>query len=124
MNTLPHADAVQGDLMTAAQGLLLLDWQAPAVLTARVALESYLRPFVLATQLECQKAMRDGIGGLCHHLKRHDLIGEKLHFNTVKLGRRLSAVAHGEKVSLLEAVELLERTQEQIEAFDRLRGCN
>lgn len=119
--TLPHADEVNGDLMTAAESLLVLGWQAPAVLTARVALERCLLELVATTGLPSENALRGGSGGLCHLLKINGLIGEKLHWGTVRLNRELSAVAHGEPVTLFDAVRLVELTQDRLADFRQLK---
>lgn len=121
MNNFPSADAVNGNLMTAAESLLMHGWQLPSILTARLALDRHLRFLVQVGGLEDE--VPRGAGGLSHQLKCNDLIGEQLHRGTVKLNRELNSVVHGEEVSLLEAVRLVELTQQRLEDFRSLSSC-
>lgn len=120
-HTLPPAESVDGDLMTAAQGLLLLGWTAPAVLTARVALEQSMVSAIVSAGIQQDRKPKVSPGRLCRLLKKHGLINEDFKEDTMGLNRQLSSVAHGADVCLFDAVQLVEQTRERLEDFQSLR---
>lgn len=108
---LPRADEVDGDLIQAAQPMLLLGWSEPALLTARCALErailEALSDFGLSDDIPTRRGLRDRLdrlefAGVIRHRFRKDL---------VEVYSEASRTAHGEPTTLHEAVTMVRRIE-------------
>lgn len=112
---LPHADDVDGDLMTASKSLLLLGWSAPAVLTARVAFERALWAAVTDDKRLRRLRQKGRAINVSRELKRLGMLTEDQHIENVDLYSSLSGVAHGDAVRLFDAVAMVRAVDERLE---------
>ena len=109
--TVPHADAVDGNLMEAAKPMLLLGWSVPAVLTARVLLERAVTALVIANGIRNRVPPNPKFYKFGRALRRIGVIDEPTHDRIATLYGDLSAIAHGRQVGLYEAVQLVQSVE-------------
>ncbi|QDU58179.1 hypothetical protein [Aeoliella mucimassa] len=109
----PRAHVVGHDLLEAAKPLALLGWIAPALITARLALESALREIV--ADAGCEPKHPSGIVALVDAAVLHDLLPSPVASKAKRYAVSLNRVAHGKSINLQLAVGLIESIEHYLE---------
>ncbi|TWT75518.1 hypothetical protein Pla123a_30270 [Posidoniimonas polymericola] len=107
MNDFPHADDVGGDLLAAAKSLVSLGWARASVVVARAALESVVADMVRELGFEDDLPDRNFMRESLERLEAKGVISRRFRKDLVGVYSDASAVAHGERVSLHRAVQLI-----------------
>jgi hypothetical protein len=118
--TVPHADAVGGNLIEAAKPLVLLGWSAPAALAARCALERCLREIAAAAGM-VDTDLRT-LGNMAVSAEDDKWLPRTFPQRAQSLNRKLSRVAHGAPIGLYESVLLVERVEEYVGDLQAIVG--
>lgn len=113
--SVPHYNAVGGDLIIASKSLAMLGWSAPAALTARVAIERGL--IELNQHYHTRLPERPTVGTLVDRLyRKRKWLAPNLR-RCMPLYRELSDIAHGADVNLADTVELVLQADEIVSSW-------
>lgn len=106
---LPHADDVGGDLIEAAKPMLLLGWNAPAVATARCAIDVAVNRVLAEFGLTGSGVrLRDRLD----YLQESGLIKRRFRKDLVGLYVDASRASHGGQYALHDSMLLIEQVEE------------